>query len=63
MSRRRRKRSTETSTTTSTALKKSNSANKHLGLTVLLNPEVDLYENDEFIETAMDNYHGFRVRS
>lgn len=54
-------RAKRSSSSSSSSLEKSNSATKHLGLSVMLKPDVGLYENEVNVETAADNYHGFRV--
>jgi len=59
VSRKRRKRSTNSTTTTSSSsktLRKSNSANTLLGLTILLYPDQEQYD-----KVGLNNFYGFRV--
>ena len=43
------------------SLRKTNSANTKLGLSVVLNPQPALYSNEFDVPTASDNFVGFRV--
>lgn len=63
----RSKRSTPTAVQSQARqLRKTNSASISLGLTLLVDPEVQLYDHksvDNKLQTALDNYHGFRVHT